>query len=185
MKAIRTELGTGRLIYNLTPDQFRDRTARALRSHLYDQLILDGDWIQEIPAPPARSPEERVFAARATLNIKRGCISKVEVVARVNALTARNFRQPISEGVLLRPEEDDEVMRYTYLKVLKPGYETRDELIEMMANYVLSLVSGETTVKSVVAPMAPEYTDEETAAVQIGINDGVVGVSVDIAARGR
>ena len=183
MKIIRTELGTGRLIYDLSPEQFRERTAEALSSDFCESLALDGGWVREVPAPAASNRDERIVAFRATLIGSEDSTSEIEIVARVNILTVRNFRQPVIDNVLLRPEEEEDVDRYTYRRVPEPGYETRDRLLQRTADYLLALVSGETTMKSVVSPQKPQQDGEETAAVQIDINDGVVGVSVDIAAR--
>ena len=106
----------------------------------------------------------------------------VDMVVRVNVLVPENFREPVDEGVVWDLFNEDDWLRYLYSRVVEVGHEARDGLLEKFVNYGLMLVSGEGSPRSVVTPMKPADCREATAAIQIGVNDGVVGVLIDFSA---
>lgn len=181
-RMVRTAMGEGRMFYDLMPDQFASGAVGVYREEVYGKVLSAGERVTDIRTPELRWDGELGVAATLVgmFGVSRTCA--VDMVVRVNVLMPENFREPVDEGVVWDLLHEDDRRRYLYSRVAEGGHEARDGLLEKFVNYGLMLVSGEGSPRSVVTPMKPASCREATAAIQIGINDGVVGVLIDFSA---
>ena len=181
-RMVRTAMGEGRMSYDLSPEQFASGAVGVYREQVYEEVLSAGERVMDVRTPELLSDGELGVAATVVGDFGTGRTCAVDMVVRVNVLAPENFREPVDEGVVWDLFNEDDRQRYLYSRVVEDGHEARDGLLEKFVNYGLMLVSGEGSPRSVVTPIKPARCREATAAIQIGVNDGVVGVLIDFSA---
>ena len=181
-RTVRTAMGEGRMFYDLRPEQFASGVIGVFREQVYQKVLSAGERAMDIRTAELRSEGELGVAATLIGEFGTGKVCGVDMVVRVNVLMPENFREPVDEGIVWDLLHEDDRRRYLYSRVVEAGHEARDGLLEKFVNYGLMQVSGEESPRSVVTPMMPASCREATAAIQIGVNNGVVGALIDFSA---